>query len=270
MDGSPITSRALEGRMVLLDFWATWCGPCMAQADHMVAINNEYGPKGLAIIGISLDRGPNPVIAACRQKGFTWPQVLDRGLSRQFGVNGIPHAFLISPDGAVVWTGHPAQLDKPLAAAFEKYPPRLEQPATQPAPKARPKLPTEADKAELEKQLAAKAADALTAAQKLQSDGKHEQAYGEFKNVVKRFARSDAAAAAAAAIAKYEQDPQFMKKIAEGQGEAKAASMLSVAANYRDAGDLDHARERYRAVIEQFPDSAAARTAKKELAGIKE
>src|SRR5215210_7847310 len=54
-DGTAVSMDKLKGRIVVVDFWATWCGPCMAMADEMVAMNNEYGGKGLQMIGISLD-----------------------------------------------------------------------------------------------------------------------------------------------------------------------------------------------------------------------
>src|SRR5688500_20259321 len=56
IDGTAVSSEKLKGRIVVVDFWATWCGPCMAMADEMVAINEEYHDKGLQMIGISLDQ----------------------------------------------------------------------------------------------------------------------------------------------------------------------------------------------------------------------
>src|SRR5690349_9211201 len=53
--GSPESLAKYKGKIIVVDFWATWCGPCMAEADHMVKINSTYAPQGLQFIGISLD-----------------------------------------------------------------------------------------------------------------------------------------------------------------------------------------------------------------------
>ncbi len=126
-DGAVIDMASLRGRIVLIDFWASWCGPCMAEAPHMVKLNTDFGPKGLTIIGISLDRDQAAMNQAIQAKGLSWTQHMDTNgpLSAAWGVTGIPRCFLIGPDGILLWIGHPAQIDAPLADAFEKHPPKL-------------------------------------------------------------------------------------------------------------------------------------------------
>ncbi len=55
-DGKKITSESLRGRLVIVDFWATWCGPCVKAVPHMVKLNNQYAAKGVQLIGVSRDR----------------------------------------------------------------------------------------------------------------------------------------------------------------------------------------------------------------------
>ena len=131
-DGTVLTAKQLKGRLVLLDFWATWCGPCVKAAPHMVALNEKFGEQGLQIIGISLDRDPEALQRGVKDLGFTWPQVLDTSgqISGQFGVEAIPSMFLLGPDATVVWVGRPGELlsEQTLAELMEKHPPVLVDP----------------------------------------------------------------------------------------------------------------------------------------------
>ena len=127
VDGKDINNKTLEGRIVIVDFWATWCGPCMAEAPHMVTLSKDFAGKGVVIVGVSLDDDVGTMKQVAQQQGFTWPQICDgkgwqSALAKAWGVHGIPHTFILSPAGEVVWDGHPAEIDDPLAKAVAKYP----------------------------------------------------------------------------------------------------------------------------------------------------
>jgi thiol-disulfide isomerase/thioredoxin/outer membrane protein assembly factor BamD (BamD/ComL family) len=131
--GDDINLASYKGKMVIVDFWATWCGPCMAEAPHMVQINEQYKAKGLQIIGISLDQTGNDAAKGAIDHGFNWPQACDNGVwksayAQSWGVDSIPQTFIISPDGIVLWRGHPALIEQPLEAAFKDHPPQLVDP----------------------------------------------------------------------------------------------------------------------------------------------
>ena len=129
IDGNEVSSTSLEGKMVLIDLWATWCHFCMEEVPHVVKVNEQYGPQGLVIVGISQDQDRSAWQRAIKEKGMNWVQSLDSdnkpSVAKQFAGNGIPHAVLLSPAGEVLWAGHPGGMDAPLADAFKKFTPRM-------------------------------------------------------------------------------------------------------------------------------------------------
>ena len=104
LDGKPLQLRAFRGKVVLLDYWATWCAPCKVEVPHLVEFQKKYGPQGLQIIGISMDDNPAPVKIFAREFGMNYPIVLGNAkLAEAYGgVLGLPVAFLIDRDGRTV------------------------------------------------------------------------------------------------------------------------------------------------------------------------
>jgi peroxiredoxin/YHS domain-containing protein len=115
--GQAISNRSLEGRVVLLDFWATWCGPCRKSMPELQALHERYADQGFDVVGISIDEGRS---AHARVKKFIaakkirYPIAVDSEADpawAAFHVKAIPSAFLLDRDGRIVaqWTGIPAR-----------------------------------------------------------------------------------------------------------------------------------------------------------------
>ncbi|HEY8995587.1 MAG TPA: TlpA disulfide reductase family protein [Lacunisphaera sp.] len=120
-DGRAVDVAALRGKVVLIDFWATWCGPCVQEIPNVVAAYNQYHDQGFEIVGISFDKAPDPdkpspkqktaegVLAFTRERGMPWPQYYDgqhwnNPYGKQYGIQGIPAMFLLNKKGLIVST----------------------------------------------------------------------------------------------------------------------------------------------------------------------
>jgi peroxiredoxin len=104
LDGKPVQLSDFKGKVVVLDFWATWCPPCREEIPDLVALQNQYRDKGVVVVGVSLDQGgAGPVAAFAKAQGMNYPIVLgDENVTGQYGdIQGIPTTFIIGRDGKV-------------------------------------------------------------------------------------------------------------------------------------------------------------------------
>src|SRR5580698_4168330 len=103
IDGKPVNLASYKGKVVLLDFWATWCVPCQSEIPHFVEFQNNYAAQGFQVVGISMDDGPDPVRTFYRQYKMNYPVAMgSTELAQSYGgILGLPVTFLIDRNGHV-------------------------------------------------------------------------------------------------------------------------------------------------------------------------
>lgn len=106
-DGTPIALSSLKGKVVLIDFWASWCGPCRKEMPNVVKAYAKFKSKGFEIYGVSLDKEKDRWVEAIAKDGITWPQVSDllqwsSSVVGLYNIQGIPYTVLIDKEGKIL------------------------------------------------------------------------------------------------------------------------------------------------------------------------
>jgi peroxiredoxin len=123
--GTSVTLSSFKGRYVLVDFWASWCGPCREENPYVVKVYQQYGGKDFEIIGISLDSQKAAWLKAIEQDGLKWLNVSDlqgprNVVAQQYDVRAVPQNFLIDPNGVILAKNlRASQLEEKLKEVFK-------------------------------------------------------------------------------------------------------------------------------------------------------
>ncbi len=107
VNDKPVSLSSFKGKITLLDFWASWCGPCRAENPNVVNAYKKYHPKGLEILGVSLDKKKENWLAAIAHDQLTWNHVSelkgwDGKVAEQFGIQSIPSNLLLDKEGRII------------------------------------------------------------------------------------------------------------------------------------------------------------------------
>jgi len=294
--GEQFNLSKFKGHIIVVDFWATWCGPCMAEAPHMVQVNKKYSERGLQFVGVSEDKTIDPIAPVVREKGFTWPMMFDEGgrTGGVWGVNSIPRVFVIGPEGSVLWTGGPSGLDAALVDAFKNHPPRyvdakvlaeataiadkveaaLKEGGSTAAIKQLASIPADARidddfaarMSGIEKQVEEFAAKAMADIDPLIENKQYKEAAAKLGELTRTLGSLQAGAAAKKKLADLMANPEVKTQFETAQKNKAAEDEIAIAKRLKTDGKDDQAYLKFKAVAATFAGTPSGDEAKEAVA----
>jgi peroxiredoxin len=118
--GKSVSLSQFRGKVVILDFWASWCAPCRASMPSLESLYDSVKGDGVVMLGVSLDRSESDAVTFLKQNGYTEMIALygslssAEGVASRYGVYGIPHTFIIDREGIIRFSNHPMYLTASL------------------------------------------------------------------------------------------------------------------------------------------------------------
>jgi thiol-disulfide isomerase/thioredoxin len=105
--GQPLSIAGQKGKVVLMDFWATWCGPCRSELPNVLATYKKHHAQGFDIVGVSLDQDKAQLLSFTKDQNMTWPQFFDgqgweNKLAVKYGIQSIPATYLLDGGGKII------------------------------------------------------------------------------------------------------------------------------------------------------------------------
>ena len=296
LNSQALTLAGLRGKIVVVEFWATWCPPCRASIPHLIEMNHKVAGKGVVFIGLT-DEDRKTVEPFAREMKMDYAVGGGSKTGGVYGVRGIPHAFIVDPSGTVAWEGHPmAGLDGALEEQLKKTPPSKMAPRDQATALALMDLVTKA----IEKQDFAGAADLLAKIPNADDDPEVKQRADEARRILAEVAAKDLAEAEARIKAKeyYEAsvalervprlvpgsdearraeaklaecmgDEKIRPVIEQGRRERRAADMLAAIGKGEKDKTLEMLLKELGDLADAFPDTKAGKGAAARIAEMK-
>lgn len=298
LNSDPLTLKDLRGKIVVLEFWATWCPPCRDSIPHLNKLHEEYKDKGVVIIGITQESKGKVKPFAKRMDMKYVVGISGGNTSRAYGVRGIPHAFIIDTEGIVRWSGHPmGGLDEAIEKQLKDTPPRLLSPkkvkmirkliseaevllVQESYPEAASKAQRVKDIKNVDIKLLDGANEIL---EKIAKKAEKELAEAEEFTAAKDYASADkvlvrirrthkgmpAATKAAQLLKDMHSNPEIAEMINSAKKEEKASRTLNLAEQARVTGRYAEALKQYDRLLKKYPGTESEETAAEKAAAIR-
>jgi thiol-disulfide isomerase/thioredoxin len=120
---TPATVKSLRGKVLVLEFWATWCGPCAQGIPHLNELYKKYAEKDVQLLSF-VKEGHQTMDRFLQKTPVSYPIALESTSLEDYGISGIPHAFVVDRAGKIIWHGYPdaSEMDKVITAALQHVP----------------------------------------------------------------------------------------------------------------------------------------------------